>query len=82
MYVMGRLPEQLELDDDDNNDNEPKDVLFCRLLVKDYGIAIIPGSFCGFPGWIRICYANLPPPQTKLAAQRLQKGIRELTGQT
>jgi len=82
MYVMGKLPEQLELDDDDNNDNEPKDVLFCRLLVKDYGIATIPGSFCGFPGWIRICYANLPPEQTKLAAQRLQKGIRELTGQT
>jgi aromatic aminotransferase len=34
---------------------------FARLLVRDYGVAVIPGSFCGYPGWLRICYANLPP---------------------
>lgn len=36
---------------------------FARRLVRDYGVAVIPGSFCGFPGWLRICYANLPPEQ-------------------
>ena len=37
------------------------DQLFARRLVKDFGVAVIPGSFCGFPGWLRVCYANLPP---------------------
>ena len=83
MYVMGKLPENLRLADDGESDqNEPVDVLFCRLLVKDYGIAIIPGSFCGSKGWIRICYANLPPGKTKEASERLRKGIKDLTGQS
>lgn len=81
MYVMAKLPDNLDLvDDGDGDEDEPMDVLFCRLLVKEYGIAIIPGSFCGSEGWIRICYANLPPERTKEAAQRLRKGIEELTG--
>jgi aspartate/methionine/tyrosine aminotransferase len=85
MYVMGKLPDDLTITDTDNDggeDDEPTDVLFCRLLVRDYGIAIIPGSFCGFPGWIRVCYANLLPEKTKVAAERLRKGIEDLTGQT
>ena len=95
MYVMGKLPEDLSClslqegeeeeynaNDSDNKEdetNEPIDVVFCRRLMKDYGIAIIPGSFCGKPGWIRVCYANLPPDRTKIAAERLRKGIEELT---
>jgi len=98
MYVMGKLPKDLTIVDtnesggrdgddttvenNDNNVDEPTDVLFCRTLVRDYGIAIIPGSFCGFPGWIRVCYANLPPEKTKKAAERLRKGIEDLTGQS
>jgi len=83
MYVMGKLPDNLSLPDDgDSDEYEPIDVLFCRLLVKDYGIAIIPGSFCGSEGWIRICYANLPPERTEAAAERLRKGIQDLTGQS
>jgi aspartate/methionine/tyrosine aminotransferase len=34
---------------------------FARKLVKDYGVAVIPGSFCGYQGWLRVCYANLQP---------------------
>ena len=83
MYVMGKLPDNIKLADDGEGDkDEPVDVLFCRLLVKDYGIAIIPGSFCGSEGWIRICYANLPPERTKVASERLRKGIEDLTGQS
>ena len=81
MYVMGKLPDNLSLSNDgDGDEDEPIDVLFCRLLVKEYGIAIIPGSFCGSEGWIRICYANLPPGKTKLASERLRQGIKDLTG--
>lgn len=49
MYVMGKLGDGID------------DQALARALVRDYGVAVIPGSFCGFPGWIRVCYANLPP---------------------
>mgnify|MGYP005852858797 CR=1 FL=1 len=67
MYVMAKLPESI-----------PNDKAFAEQLVKDYGVAVIPGSFCGFPGWIRVCYSNLPPEKCLQAAERLQKGIQEL----
>lgn len=44
-------------------------------LVRDHGVAVIPGSFCGAPGWIRVCFANLPPDACAEAAQRLQTGL-------
>jgi len=52
MYVMGKLPAASRIQDDEE---------VARMLVRDFGIAVIPGSFCGFPGWIRVCYANLDP---------------------
>lgn len=67
MYVMAKLPESI-----------PNDKDFAELLVRDYGVAVIPGSFCGFPGWIRVCYSNLPPEKCLQAAERLRKGIQEL----
>jgi aromatic aminotransferase len=51
------------------------DVEVCRRLVEEYGIAVIPGSYCGFPGWIRVCYANLTPDECLEAAERLKKGL-------
>eukprot|EP00585_Thalassiosira_rotula_P008241 CAMPEP_0196147256 /NCGR_PEP_ID=MMETSP0910-20130528/24937_1 /TAXON_ID=49265 /ORGANISM="Thalassiosira rotula, Strain GSO102" /LENGTH=466 /DNA_ID=CAMNT_0041409627 /DNA_START=192 /DNA_END=1589 /DNA_ORIENTATION=+ len=39
MYVMGKLPEGV-------NDQE-----FASSLVEHYGVAVIPGSFCGLSGW-------------------------------
>jgi len=67
MYVMGKLPDGVD------------DQKFASSLVEHYGVAVIPGSFCGLPGWIRVCYSNLPPEDCKIAASRLQKGILELT---
>lgn len=68
MYVMGKLPSGVD------------DIDLCRALVKEHGVAIIPGSFCGFPGWIRVCYSNLPPgDRVEGAAARLKEGLRELT---
>lgn len=67
MYVMGKLPNGID------------DKEFASSLIEHYGVAVIPGSFCGLPGWIRVCYSNLPPDQCKIAAARLKKGIDELT---
>lgn len=68
MYVMGKLPDGM-----DDQDVASK-------LVEQYGVAVIPGSFCGFPGWIRVCYSNLPPEECEVAARRLAAGIEELCG--
>ena len=72
MYVMARLPPK--------NDTNliPDDVEICRQLVEEYGIAIIPGTYCGFPGWIRVCYANLKPELCQEAAERLRMGINDI----
>ena len=80
MYVMAKLPESFNLPTahGDVQVQEAIDVTVCRQFVKDYGIAIIPGSFCGFEGWIRVCYANLTPEQCKEAAQRLKDGISNI----
>jgi len=67
MYVMGKLP------------NGVDDQKFASSLVEHYGIVVIPGSFCGLPDWIRVCYSNLPPDDCKIAALRLKNGILELT---
>lgn len=71
MYVMGKLPPHLR--DDEH---------VARILVKDFGVAVIPGSYCGFPGWIRVCYANLDPETCLVAAKRLADGISTLVSET
>jgi aromatic aminotransferase len=71
MYFMGQLKTTSSNDIVD-------DVEVARLLVKDHGIAIIPGTYCGWPGWIRVAYANLPPEQCIQAADRLKRGLYEI----
>jgi aspartate/methionine/tyrosine aminotransferase len=68
MYVMGKLPPQYS----------DKDEEVARKLVREFGVAVIPGQFCGFPGWIRVCYSNLDPEQCQLAADRLAAGINSV----
>lgn len=68
MYVMAKLPAEV-------ND----DVMVGEMFVEKYGIAIIPGSFCGYPGWIRVCYSNLKPADCLIAADRLAKGIADIS---
>ena len=70
MYVMAKLPmETLSYEND---------IEIAQILVQYYGIAIIPGTYCGSPNWIRICYANLPPHQCRIAAQRLETGLYDI----
>lgn len=66
MYVMGKLPV--------SNDQH-----VAERLLSEFGVAVIPGTFCGSPGWIRVCYANLPPEKCKEAADRLARGLAAIT---
>ena len=76
IYLWAKLPRS-----DSGDENESmNDVQVAERLVRDFGVALIPGSFCGVPGWIRICYANLPPEKSVEAAQRLARGLRQIVG--
>jgi aspartate/methionine/tyrosine aminotransferase len=72
MYVMAKLP-------GGSTTTPVDDVQVAREFVRDHGVAVIPGTFCGVPGWIRVCYANLPPDKCLEAAARLKAGVEALT---
>jgi aspartate/methionine/tyrosine aminotransferase len=76
IYLWAKLPPS----DSEDENGVMNDVQVAERLVRDYGVALIPGSFCGVPGWIRVCYANLPPEKSVKAAQRLARGLREIVG--
>jgi|MDSY01.2.fsa_nt_gb aspartate/methionine/tyrosine aminotransferase len=48
-------------------------------LAKEHGVCVIPGTACGTPGQVRVCFANLPPAQCAEAAARLEAGLSALT---
>ena len=54
------------------------DVAVVRWLVMRHGITVIPGSACGFPGHIRVAFANMPKDSYREAASRLKKGLFEI----
>lgn len=71
MYFMAELRKK-------GNGVVADDQAIAEALVRDFGVAIIPGSFCGAPGWIRVCYSNLHPDQCLVAAERLSNGLKSL----
>lgn len=48
---------------------------FVEHLVKEHKVAVIPGSACGMPGWVRVAYANLPSELCQEACRRLRGGF-------
>ena len=46
--------------------------------MEAHGVCLIPGSACGMPGHVRVCYANLPLEKAKIAAERLRSGLQAL----
>ena len=76
IYLWAKLPHG----NDDDDDGRMNDIEVAECLVRDHGVALIPGSYCGVPGWIRVCYANLPPEMCLEAAQRLAQGLQDIIG--
>ena len=71
IYLVARLPP-----------HAADDVAAVRTLAEEHGVALIPGSACGQPGFFRVCYANLPLEKTREAAARLEAGLKELASGT
>eukprot|EP00043_Microstomoeca_roanoka_P017350 m.180886 g.180886 ORF g.180886 m.180886 type:complete len:387 (+) comp16620_c2_seq2:60-1220(+) len=55
-----------------------EDELIAEWLAHQHHVAVIPGSACGFPGHVRVAYANLSAEQCHEAVQRLKSGLQEL----
>eukprot|EP00466_Bigelowiella_natans_P005199 jgi/Bigna1/132135/aug1.16_g6843 len=68
IYYMKKLPEKYS-----DSDAEVVD-----WLAGQHGVCVIPGSACGAPGYIRVCYANLAPGRFEDAIGRLETGLKEL----
>jgi len=67
IYLFCRLPEGAQ-----------DDMAVVEWLVEKHGVCLIPGSACGMPGYVRVCYANLPLDRCREAARRLRAGLTEL----
>lgn len=67
IYLMIRLPSGCS-----------DDMKVVEWLNDKHKVCVIPGSACGAPGTVRVCYANLTPARFKEAAGRLQAGLKEL----
>jgi len=67
IYLFCKLPAGVE-----------DDMAAVRYLVDTHGVCLIPGSACGMPGHVRVCYANLPLEKTREAAKRLRAGLEAI----
>ncbi|CAJ1365984.1 unnamed protein product [Effrenium voratum] len=67
IYLMVKLPQGFE-----------DDTRVVEWLSEKHKVCAIPGSACGAPGELRLCYANLAPEKYAEAAARLQAGLKEL----
>uniref|UniRef100_A0A7S0LII8 Aminotransferase class I/classII large domain-containing protein n=1 Tax=Coccolithus braarudii TaxID=221442 RepID=A0A7S0LII8_9EUKA len=66
IYLFCKLPGDLD------------DLEAVRWLTNTHGVCLIPGSSCGMPGHVRVCYANLPLQATREAASRLHAGLSQI----
>jgi aspartate/methionine/tyrosine aminotransferase len=67
IYLWAKLP-----------DNCSDDFEVVRWLANKHGVAVIPGSASGGPGFIRVSFGGLKEAETRLAAERLRKGLQQL----
>uniref|UniRef100_A0A7N0ZWX6 Aminotransferase class I/classII large domain-containing protein n=1 Tax=Kalanchoe fedtschenkoi TaxID=63787 RepID=A0A7N0ZWX6_KALFE len=68
IYLWAKLPDQYKDDD----------FSVVSWLAHKHGIAVIPGSASGGPGYIRISFGGMREEQTAIAAARLKKGLEQL----
>eukprot|EP00747_Dinoflagellata_sp_TGD_P204399 gnl/TRDRNA2_/TRDRNA2_78069_c0_seq1.p1 gnl/TRDRNA2_/TRDRNA2_78069_c0~~gnl/TRDRNA2_/TRDRNA2_78069_c0_seq1.p1 ORF type:complete len:234 (+),score=30.77 gnl/TRDRNA2_/TRDRNA2_78069_c0_seq1:43-702(+) len=67
IYLMIKLPASYQ-----------DDVAVVRWFAEKHRLCLIPGSACGAPGYVRVCYANLDIERSREAVQRLHAGLSEL----
>lgn len=70
IYLWAKLPEKFQ-----------DDFEVIRWLAKKHGIALIPGSSSGCPGFVRISFGGLVNEQCIEASKRLKKGLQELVSE-
>jgi len=89
IYLFAKLPSSPTSADTEHNElsisnksvaksQPPMDAVIAERLVLEHDIAVIPGSSCGMPGYIRVCFANLPKDKFAEAAARLGRGLKAL----
>lgn len=67
IYLFAKLPDKYQ-----------DDFEVVRWLARKHGVVVIPGSACGSPGNLRISFGGLREEETRMAAERLKKGLIEL----
>lgn len=67
IYLWVKLPDQYQ-----------DDFKVVRWLAQRHGIVVIPGGASGCRGYVRISFGGLPESETKVAAEKLRKGLEEL----
>jgi katanin p60 ATPase-containing subunit A1 len=67
IYLLARLPAA-----------HADDGAVAEWMVSRHRVAVIPASFCGAPGYIRVCYSNLPDDEMRAACRRLRAACEEL----
>eukprot|EP00622_Pseudochattonella_farcimen_P005017 FR740545.1.p1 GENE.FR740545.1~~FR740545.1.p1 ORF type:complete len:171 (+),score=16.30 FR740545.1:25-513(+) len=73
LYLMVKLPST-----GPDGGTTMNDMDAVEFIARNHGVVVIPGSACGQPGWVRVCYANLEPESCELAARRLSGALKEL----
>mmetsp|Transcript_37014 Transcript_37014/g.71727 ORF Transcript_37014/g.71727 Transcript_37014/m.71727 type:complete len:443 (-) Transcript_37014:206-1534(-) len=68
IYLMAELPEKYR----------DCDIEVVKWLIDTHHLAVIPGTSCGAPGFIRLSYANIVGDAMELAAERLRTAIQAL----
>lgn len=67
IYLWAKLPDKYE-----------DDFAVISWLAKKHGVALIPGSSSGCPGYVRISFGGLVEEQCREASKRLKKGLQQL----
>ncbi|EPS58633.1 hypothetical protein M569_16180, partial [Genlisea aurea] len=70
IYLWAKLP-----------DGHEDDFEAVRWLARKHGVALLPGSASGCPGFVRVSYSGLPEERCRLAAGRLKAGLLQLVNE-
>lgn len=69
IYLLCKLPSHLS-----------DDVAFVKRMAEEFGVAVIPGSAAGAPGYFRVSYAPNRPEDCPVIIDRLDRGLTHLCG--